>query len=354
MTVTTSLPRPASRHEQSLIRFPDRRTAWVVLMRATCAEPLDPAVVEARLAALAEAVPLAGARLRGETWYPGRPPTPTVTDIDPVRDARLHAAFALGDEAPLRVLLGPGGLLGLAVHHAAFDGLAMVAILDHLGGGPLPSAVASPPVAEGTSDGLRPYLERLARPADRVAPSAAPPRADACAARTVALSGKEVTGRLAAACAAACGRHTRARGGRWRKVGITIAVGGPPGVGNVAGFRRIDLGATDAVRPAVVAALATPEEPAVQVRSPRTMRLLQPVVNRFSDSLLVSNLGRQRVAGIERIDFFPVARGRSAVVFGAAAVEGGATTLSIRARDLSQPDVEAILDDAVGRVERTR
>ena len=98
-------------------------------------------------------------------------------------------------------------------------------------------------------------------------------------------------------------------------------------------------------------ALASPEEPGEQVSAPKlVMRLLEPVVERFSDTILISNLGRHRVPGVERLDFFPVARGRSAVCFAAAAIEGGATTLTLRARDLSPGDARRLLADAADRL----
>ena len=81
------------------------------------------------------------------------------------------------------------------------------------------------------------------------------------------------------------------------------------------------------------------------------MRLLEPVVDRFSDTILISNLGRHRVPGVDRLDFFPVARGRSAVCFASAAIEDGSTTLTLRARDLSPGDARRLLADAAGRLE---
>jgi len=79
--------------------------------------------------------------------------------------------------------------------------------------------------------------------------------------------------------------------------------------------------------------------------------LLAPIAERFSDSLLVSNPGRQALPGVARLENFPVARGRSAVAFGSCGIEGGTSTLSIRARDLDQADAEALLEDAAERLE---
>ncbi|HSO55972.1 MAG TPA: hypothetical protein VL330_25235, partial [Actinomycetes bacterium] len=59
------LPAPASANALALLRFPDRRTAWAVVTAATLAAPVDR--LQERLAALHRAVPMTGARLRGET-----------------------------------------------------------------------------------------------------------------------------------------------------------------------------------------------------------------------------------------------------------------------------------------------
>ncbi len=80
---------------------------------------------------------------------------------------------------------------------------------------------------------------------------------------------------------------------------------------------------------------------------PRAASLMSPIMGRLSDTILVSNLGRRDLGTIDQLDFFPVARGRSAVAFGLAGVPGGQTTLSLRTRDINRSDTRAILDDAV-------
>ncbi len=99
------------------------------------------------------------------------------------------------------------------------------------------------------------------------------------------------------------------------------------------------------------AALVSTEEPGEQVSAPKALvAALAPVVERFSDTILLSNLGRHPVAGISRLDFFPVARGRSAVCFASASVAGGETTLTLRARDLSPGAARRLLDGAVAHL----
>lgn len=343
-----ALPAPASRHALALLRFPDPRTDWVVVTVATLTAPVDD--LDERLAALHRAVPVVGARLRDETWHPGEPPAVIEVDGDPLDDRRLDAPFDLVQDPPLRLLRSSDGLrLGVVGHHAAFDGLALVAVLRALTAGDRPEPVSSPPPGEPGSK--LPLLQRLARPADPVAVTPGVWPGDAYATTVIEVSGKGITGRIAEACVAAVAAHNERHQRPLRKVGLTIAVGGPAGVGNVASYRRIDVTPTDPVGSLVQDALASPEEPGEQVSAPKlVMRLLEPVVERFSDTILISNLGRHPVPGVERLDFFPVARGRSAVCFASAAIADGSTTLTLRARDLSPGDARRLLADAAARL----
>ena len=363
MTGPATLPAPASRNALALLRFPDRRTGWVVVAAASLEEP--PAGLDERLHALHLAVPMVGARLRGEVWRPGSPPEPLVVDGEPLGVPALLDRFRLAEEPPLRVLVGAGGTrVAVACHHAAFDGLGLVGLLAALLGGPLPgppgAATAPRPPAE-----LRGLLGRLARPADRVAPSpGGAPARDALAVHELVLTGRQVTAHLAAAAVAAAGARNARLARPWRRVGLNLGLAGPSGpagppsqggaggvAGNLSRYRRVDLVAGEPVEPAVTAALGSPREPIDQVWSPRLGRLLGPVARRGSDSLLVSNLGRRAVPGATRLDFFPVARGRSAVAVGAAGLAGGTSTVSLRARDLSSEDAAALLADIVARLE---
>jgi hypothetical protein len=344
----TTLPAPASRHALALLRFPDPRTDWVVVTVATLTAPIPD--LEDRIARLHEAVPVTGARLHDETWHPGAPPVVLEVAGGPLGHPELDRPFDLAAEAPLRLLRSADGLqLAVVGHHAAFDGLALVAVLRALTDGQRPRPVDSPPPGEPGSK--LPLLERLARPADPVAATPGVWPGDAYASTVIEVTGKGITGRITQACVGAVAAHNQRHQRPLRKVGLTIAVGGPAGVGNVASYRRIDVTPTDPIAELVQEALASPEEPGEQVSAPKlVMRLLEPVVERFSDTILISNLGRQRVPGVERVDFFPVARGRSAVCFASAAIEGGATTLTLRARDLSPGDARRLLADAAARL----
>lgn len=350
MTATTYLPAPASRHSLSILRFPEPGTNWVIVTVTTLTDPVDPTTLSARLAKLHQAIPMVGARLRDEVWHPGTPPAIEVVTGEPLDTPGFDRAFDLAAEAPLRLILGSDGRrLALIDHHAAFDGLGLIAIIRTLAGGDLPQPVVSP--AAGASGSKLPLLKRLARPAQPVAQTPGIWPGDAYAATTVRLSGANITGKIAQACVAAVRTHNRSYGEPLDRVGISIPVGGPAGVGNVASYRRIDLRSSDSVADAVKDALQDPAEPNEQVRTPRLlMKALAPVIQRFSDTVLVSNIGRHTVPGVDRIEIFPVARGRSAVVFGATSVAGADTTLVIRARHLSPGDARTILADATDRL----
>lgn len=342
------LPAPASRHALALLRFPDPRTDWVVVTVATLERAVDD--LADRLAELHRAVPLVGARLAAETWQPGQPPPIEVVDGEPLGRRSVDRAFDLAREAPLRVVRSAeGDRLAVVGHHAAFDGLALVAIVRALVDGELPEPVSSPPAGPPASK--RPLLERLVRPADALEATPGVWPGDAYATRTVRLGGRDVTGRIAAAATAAAAEHQRGHGARLRKVGLTIAIGGPAGIGNVASYRRIDVAPTDPIASLVSTAMRTPEEPGEQVSAPKlVMRALEPVVERFSDTLLISNLGRQRVPGVARLDFFPVARGASAVCVASCAIEGADASLTVRARDLSPGDARRLLERTAERL----
>ena len=388
----SGLPAPASANALALLRFPDRRTTWAVVAAATLAAPVDR--LQDRLEALHRAVPMTGARLRRETWHPGSPPDPLIVDGDPLAAPALIDRFDLATQPPLRVVAGSGGRrLAVACHHAAFDGLGLLAVLAALTGGednhrageedspvvggvdsrgsppsgsatlplrgaePREAGLEAAPVGSGPArprPEVRGLLGRAVRPADRVAASLVRPGREALAVREVELAGAGVTARVADAAVAAAGARNSRFGRRWRRVGLNFGLAGLPGEGGGAGnssrYRRVDLRPPEPVGPALAAALANPREPLDQVWSPRWGWLLEPVVGRFSDSLLISNLGRREVPGATRLEFFPVARGRSAVAVGAVGLAGGSSTVSVRARDLTSEDAEALLDDLVARL----
>jgi hypothetical protein len=354
-TEVINRPWPASTHDLAVLRHPDRRTSWVSVIAATLrdADPDLAVRCDARLEEVNQRVPIVGARLCDATWLPGPPPATIAVGGDPLRARVLLDRFDLSSEPPIRVIVGQdGGRIALAAHHAALDGRGMVALIHALVGGPvLPPASAEP--ADGAA-GERPWtaLRRLLLPADRAAPSPAQPAGDSLAVRTMTLGGRGVVARIAAAAVEAIAERNRRLGRPWRRIGLTIPVGGPAGIGNVASYRRVDLRPDDDVPAAVAHILDSGPVPSEHTSAPRALRLLAPVADRFSDSLLVSNHTRYDIPELAQIEVYAVARGRSAIAFGTAGITGAASTLALRARDLDQRDTEALLDATVARLER--
>ena len=339
---------PVSRQARAVLLHPDRGCAWVVVVAVTLDhEATD---VSGRLVALHAGLPIAGARLSRMRWVPGPPPEPLVVHDEPLECAELLRPFDLSAGPPMRVVTGGGGRrLAVAGHHAAFDGQALVAIVCALAGGPTPQPAGQPPAATGGSGSVLALARRLGQPADRVAPSPARVRGEQLVAVDAALTGPDVTARLAASCVEAFGEHNRAHGWPWRRIGVSLGIGGAGGVGNLATYRRVDVDVAAPSEASVRAVLRRREEPIELVSAPRLAPLLQPLVGRLSDSFLVSNVGRRELPGVQRIEFFPVARGRSAVAVGAAGVAGGPATVTLRARHLSRDDATALLRSVVTR-----
>lgn len=341
-----SSPRRASTAELAVLNHPDRRTAWIVVVACTLSRPRAQPGEEMgrRLRDLSAYAPVLRSRWREGAWHAGSPPEPIVLERELMAAPALRRHFDLASEPPLRLLVrADGSELAVAAHHAALDGRGIEALVRALLGGPLP-----PPASPAAPSRARPRmggaLRRIVHPSDRVAPSPSDPAGESFAVREVSLRGPNVTGKLAEACVAAVGAHNARRRYPWCRVGLTVPIGGPPTVGNVATYRRIDLSPGTDVRASVAEALRGNEAPAEHVAAPRAMRALAPLVERVSDSLLISNLGRVEVPGVERLAFFPVARGRSAVAFGSAAVGGEHSTLTLRARDLDQADADELID----------
>lgn len=349
---------PVSRQGRAVLNHPDQESRWTIVVVAR----LQPGVVPRALADVVATVPLAGARLIGGRWRVGQP-VPVANYGDPLNVDLVARRFDLAEEPPLRAGQSPGALT-LVGHHAAFDGLALARILGLLLGaeGTVRAAPASDPAPSGRSAGHASrraspragLLPRLLRPADRVAPSHPLPDSESFASRSIRVPPGRFTPRMAAATAATLlARH---RGGRTWRAGISVAVAGSPGFENTASYRRVDLDlrpGSDAAGPvaaAVATALADRVEPRELSVAPRLFRGLSFLVRRASDTFLVSNLGALELPGVMQLDFYPVARGRSAVAIGAAGVVGGSSSVTLRARDLSQADADALLDEIVGRL----
>ena len=334
------------------LRHPDVESAWVIVLIARFdtsiahRNDLSVDVLTRRLVELSATAPLVAARLRDGQWEGADVGSVSVSRCgDPVAVAPTHP-FVLDREPPLRVTVAADqSWVMLCGHHFAFDGLEMVSMLAMLAGGPPPVALVdrrSPRLAMPWAS-----LRRMAAPADRVAPSAEPPPAESMISLPVSLDGKEVTARLADACVRAVRAHNETTGWPCRRVGVSVALGGASG--ERGSYRRVDIPAGADARSCVAAALATAAIPIELVHAPPVPRALMPLVRRLSDTILVSNLGRREIPGAQRLDFFPVARGRSAVAFGIAGLSGAGSTLTIRARYLDIGAAGALLDGVIAR-----
>lgn len=346
MTIGPALPAPLDVAARAVLNHPDQRSDWLVVVAGALATLPD-------VERLAASVPLTAARLGRGEWVPG-PPGPLVTSTgDPLASPDLWRRIRLRDEPPLRVVGGPDGRVALAAHHAAFDGLSLLQLLQLLTDSSAIAADMPPELQKGRGVQRPGMVQRLLHPADRVAPSAPLPADEARVWRSVQLRGAGITARLARAVADAVADHNRRRGHRWRRVGVSFGMGGKAGIGNLATYRRVDvdLEAGDDVGRAVEDALAWAGGPPLELRrAPRALRLLGPVTNRLGDSFLISNLGRHDLGTLRDVLFFPVARGRSAVAVGAVGDKTGAGTVTLRGRDLIAEDAEALLDGLIARL----
>jgi hypothetical protein len=332
------------------LHHPDRTSAWVIAMVARAASGgriLEPTVLDSRLSQLATSSPMIAGRLRGGHWQAAEPPIIEVISAtnDPIPILPLHH-FDLATEAPIRILVSAdGSWLSLCAHHFAFDGLAMVSILRSLvTGQPEDVSVIGWNSRASSPEPRWPVLKRALLPADPVAPTGSVGGKEVLEVRTVTLSGKRITSKLSAACAMAVVAHNQRRRKPMRRIGISVAVGGVEG--QSATYRRIDVRPDQPVGDLVESALGSPKVPRELMALPRAASLMSPIMGRLSDTILVSNLGRRALGAVDRLDFFPVARGRSAVAFGLTGIPGGQTSLSVRTRNIDPADTRAILDDA--------
>jgi hypothetical protein len=319
----------------------------VLLARTGRGDVPPPDVLDARLRTAARAFPFLASRLRSGHLVQADPPSVGVTDCRPLAVAPMgHFDFRI--EPPLRVMTSSDSdWLLLCAHHHAFDGLGMVALLDSL----LTGVPATSPDYLSFSSPRRPptdALRRVFRPADPVAASPSRPPNDSLATAEVHLSGPHITAQLAEAATLAVGAHNAQQGRPLRRIGLSVAKGGIRG--EAATYRRLDLRPDDDVAAAVGRAMAQEAVPTELGGLPPGAHLLWPILNRLSDTILVSNLGRLDLPSVRKLEFYPVARGRSAVAFGATGLPGRPTTLTLRARDLAPPDAAALLEQTVDRM----
>jgi hypothetical protein len=342
-----------------MLHHPDRRTTWVGLGVLRFKEPLgtdEPTLhdyLASRLAAVQAALPLSAARIRGDRWVAGAPCRPEVVTSEDSIPAAVVRGFDLHREPPLRVVAAANGMwVTIALHHAAFDG-SNVFTLFRIIAGHQPRRVPRARTFERRTVPPWSILKRLLRPADPVVPSSPPPTTDTFVSVTLPLVGRDITTRLPDACVAATLDHCNRAGAPCRRVGLSLGLVAHSGDGDISTYRRIDARAGGSLRPAIERSLAAREEPWEIVHGTRLLRLAAPFVGRVSDTLLVSNFGRVEIPGLHALECYPVARGRSALAFGAVRVSGGRSTLTLRARYLSPEDGRRILLGVIEHLTRS-
>jgi hypothetical protein len=353
-------PRDATAPERAVLSHPDRVSRWVVIARAHLREAIPESVISDRLAALHEHAPIVGARLQRRSWVAGSPPTPRIV----ASLSELDVRFELEAEPPVRVGLDSSGRsLAVAVHHAAFDGLAVLSIVRSLMGFEVPVLDGVSPTERrgGLWSGLRRAALRIARPSARVSASRARAEQDVFAHALLPVidyseGRSNFTERLVTACSLATIDRENALGRRPSRLGISVGVGVTRGLGNAASYRRIEVraseGLADEVAGALKAALGRDAEPP-ELLAPSLFRVggrvLSAVADRAGDTLLVSNLGATAVPQANRLEFYPVARGRSGLAFGCVTNADQPPVLTIRSATLSQKDAEELVRNAASR-----
>ena len=310
----------------------------------------SPSVLSERLEASPTDFPLLGSRMQGKWWVPSSPPDVTSAppgtspiDVAPIQPFDLH------HEAPLRVIYSTDrSWLMLCAHHFAIDGLGMVSLLRSLLGGS--RGVSGYRVRNSPRQPPTGLMRRFLKPADSVASSLTLPSSESFSSIDVALSGPDITARLCRASVEAVREHNLSLGRPLRRIGLSVAVGG---VGrDAATYRRIDLTPGQDVEGAVKEALADPSVPTEIKGLPPGAFLIRPFLNRFSDTLLVSNLGKLDLDPVSKIEFYPVARGRSGLSIGAAGVAGQSGSLTLRATNLNNGDASSLLGRIVAEFTR--
>ena len=308
----------------------DSTVIWGVALRGR-AGPVDPVRIRARLRELADRHPTlrlphdltTGWDLPGLASQPFPPTEPAV-----------------------RVAVEPGGAVVLAAHHHAVDGLGLLALFSELTG---TDAVSS---ARGLGD--RPSRPFVLAAAGRLAEALLQPPASV--ARSGVRTGLDVlvvagvdqpvrTGPLVTAAAQAVRIWNADHGERADRIAVAIgaslragAEARPEDASAYLRLRRAERLDVDAVEAAM---RSQPVEPPTlpSGRSGALARIAGWFSQRLGSTLLVSHLGEVSDPGLEALEFYPVAGGRSGVSLGAATV-GGRTTLTLRARGGEHTDAE--------------
>ncbi len=362
----------ANRQALAVLRHPDRRTSWMgVLVARTYpdaagyspAQFIDKVTESARV--LPSSIPLAKARLVGEQWVEGSPPAVEVVDADQYELSNLARRVDLSREPPVRLqMASDGSWIAVAAHHAAFDGPAAMDALRILVGGTSPknrysgdfvrATMNSRPIRR-TVAAMLPMAEirRLAFPADRAAASLSLPSAEVFVSSELPRLNKDVAVRIPEAVLAEIAKFSAVQGRPCFRLGLTMGLEAGKGVSNASTYRRVDIKVGEPMGDAIRRALREKSDPWEVARPSKLISYLGPVVDRLSDTVLVTNMGRYLMPPVVgAVEGYPVARGRSAVSVGVVRLSGASSTISMRCRDINKPDAKSILSAIVGRLVR--
>jgi len=323
------------------------------VLTAELAEPLAPAEVARRVAALT-------------TQYPHLGPAPGVRVVDPddwttVRDE--YAAVGYRPNSPLirfAVRDRVGGLI-IAAHHGAVDGLGLLALLSAALDAPVTSTaigVADRAAATSFSASTASRLgSALGRPAVRVAPAGrrGTPGTEVLVSASLPATAMG-TADLVCAAASAVQVWNSARADKAGSLHVAIGAsrvgGAAPTPVDDSTLLRLRLPCSSTVdRERVVRELADatprPDVPRLAGRLAGVARLLLP--NIASPSFLLSNLGRVNgPESLRGLAFYPVGGGRDAVAFGALTVaDSTSVTARVRGGGFDPTSAATLLDGLV-------
>ena len=337
-----------ARESASLIGHPDQR--WSIVLHARLAAPLEPEVVNARIAA----------ELDHRVELGPSPTAATVasSDLDRTLVALAEEPYVAG-ESVLRAALVPAPDPGviLAAHHGALDGLGLIALLAVVLGEPvLTSARGVSPDSRGggrfATLVARRTAEALFHPPTRIAgqPPAGRRAGECLAERSVPVFAGGTAG-LTAAAVRTVMSWNREHGADAQRVAITIGAshrpGSEPTLDNRAAWLRIHVrcGDEEHVASTLRAAPSLPVGPS-RHRLEGAGRLATRLLSRrLGSTLMVSNLGTiTGPSALQSVSFYPVTHGKRAVALGATTV-GNRSTLTLRAeaQDFDAISLERLL-----------
>ena len=355
--ISDPLPQPLAPTSRHILRHPDRHTTWIVTGTIWFTSPLGTGTEESvrkditnRIADIAQKMPITSAKLQGDWWVPGQPPEPILVDSADPRPPWLLRPFDLKREPPLRVAVGiHGEWFTIVAHHAAIDGVNAIPFFKILCGEE-PIIPGTPPsMAKKVTPPLH-VINRILRPADPVAHSNPLPSNETFANIELPFVGKGIKGKLASALVKSLCAHNARYGVSLERIGISASIMELDDSIPIASYRRIDIPPGAPIDETFEREISIPEEPWELIHAPRALRLLSPLTGRLSDTVLLSNFGRWSLQGVNAIELYPVARGRSAVSVAAVRTKGGKSLLTIRACYLNKNDARRILEETVAQL----